>query len=139
MSSAFCMPSRPDIQRRQGGKTFMPFLTGVAFNASPHVFFHLPIQPLLRIPSVYLTGCIVSYHLASCLAGQFERRLLGFGTWFASPWAHPPAMSTLMSGWPPDWRLLRGSALSFEAGAALVRLSRSMFFINRVQIHVTFL
>eukprot|EP00955_Chlamydomonas_euryale_P054746 355925-Chlamydomonas_euryale.AAC.2 len=47
----------------------------------------MPKQPLLRIPNVFfLPTCIGSNHPASRLAGQSWRRILGYGTRFASHW-----------------------------------------------------
>eukprot|EP00955_Chlamydomonas_euryale_P074998 362189-Chlamydomonas_euryale.AAC.3 len=77
--------------------------------------------------------CIVSYHPALSLAGQFWRCILGYGIKFALLWALPPPMFTPVSGWPPDWILLRGAALSIKRaclwcafGAARSSLSASV-------------
>eukprot|EP00955_Chlamydomonas_euryale_P006395 67772-Chlamydomonas_euryale.AAC.1 len=79
------------------GITSMPFPTRIASRASPVRFSQMPKQPLLSIPNVVPPTCIVSYHPASRPAGQFSRRILGYGNRFASLWAHLPPMLTLLT------------------------------------------
>jgi len=86
------------------------------------------MSPFSQNPKCFLPPtCIVSYHPAPPLPGHSWCRILGFGTRFASLWAHPlpmltlsqplvclsfhfarigsvvPFGSSIVSGWPPDW------------------------------------
>eukprot|EP00955_Chlamydomonas_euryale_P019305 205815-Chlamydomonas_euryale.AAC.1 len=101
-------------------------------------------------PQCLSPTCIVSCHPVPRFPGQFWRSILGFGTVFSLLWAHPLPMLTLrigsvvpfgssvVSGWPPDWSLLRGAAVSFKRYAALLCLWRYAFFFDNVQVYETF-
>eukprot|EP00955_Chlamydomonas_euryale_P021268 225052-Chlamydomonas_euryale.AAC.1 len=62
-----------------------------------------------------------------CSSFHFARNRFGCSFWFF-----------LASGWPPAWSLLRGAASSVKPSAALLRLWRSAFLFNHVQVHETF-
>jgi len=54
------------------------------------------MSPFSQNPKCFLPPtCIVSYHPAPRLPGQFRRGILCFGARFASLWAHPLPMLTL--------------------------------------------
>mmetsp|Transcript_15179 Transcript_15179/g.44716 ORF Transcript_15179/g.44716 Transcript_15179/m.44716 type:complete len:224 (+) Transcript_15179:332-1003(+) len=54
------------------------------------------MSPFSQNPKCFLPPtCIVSYHPAPRLPGQFWRSILGFGTRFASLWVHPLPMLNL--------------------------------------------
>eukprot|EP00955_Chlamydomonas_euryale_P028835 304062-Chlamydomonas_euryale.AAC.4 len=74
---------------------YMLSSTRIALRASPREFSQTQNHPFLQTPSVLPSTCEVSYHPAPRLPGQFWRRILDFGTRFASLWAHPLPVLTL--------------------------------------------
>eukprot|EP00955_Chlamydomonas_euryale_P103544 365502-Chlamydomonas_euryale.AAC.2 len=53
------------------GLMFMSFPTSTALRASPCWLSQIPRQPLIRTTDVSQPTCVVFYHPASRLAGQF--------------------------------------------------------------------
>eukprot|EP00955_Chlamydomonas_euryale_P086487 364218-Chlamydomonas_euryale.AAC.7 len=67
----------------------------MGLKASPRGVSLMPNHPCIRTPSVFPPACIVSYHPVLRFPGQFWHHIFGFGTRFASLWAHPLLMLTL--------------------------------------------